>query len=46
MSAAAIALFAVCAALIGFFALVAWGLASAGSEELERKRRLDRSRER
>ena len=38
MSPAAIALFVFCAALIGFFVLVAWGLGNAAAEDLERKR--------
>ena len=38
MEPIAIALFALCAALIGFFGLVFWGLAQMASEELERKR--------
>ena len=39
MSTAAIALFIFCAALIGFFCLVAWGLGNAAAEDLERSRR-------
>jgi len=38
MNPAAIALFIFCAALIGFFTVVAWGIARAAGEELERKR--------
>ncbi|HEX6115782.1 MAG TPA: hypothetical protein VFY99_01690 [Solirubrobacterales bacterium] len=43
MSPAAIALFVLCAALIGFLCLVAWGLGSAAAEDLERSRRRGRS---
>jgi len=39
MSAAAIALFVFCAALIGFLCIVAWSLGSAVAEDLERSRR-------
>ena len=39
MSPAAIALFIFCAALIGFFCLVAWGLGTAAAEDLERSQR-------
>jgi hypothetical protein len=39
MEPIAIALFALCAALIGFFAIVFWGLARMAGEELERSRR-------
>jgi hypothetical protein len=39
MEPIAIALFALCAALIGFFALVFWGLAQMVGEELERSRK-------
>ena len=39
MSLAAIALFIFCAALIGFFCLVAWGLGSLTADEYERSRR-------
>ncbi len=38
MEPIAIALFALCAALIGFFGLVFWGFAQMTGEELERKR--------
>jgi hypothetical protein len=38
MNPAAIALFVFCAALIGFFCLVAWGIGSAAAEDLERSR--------
>ena len=38
MTVAAIALFLFLACLIGFFALVAWGLADQAGEELERER--------
>ena len=39
MSLAAIALFVFCAALIGFFCLVAWGLGRAAADDLERSQR-------
>ncbi len=39
MSPAAIALFIFCAALIGFFCLVAWGLGNAVADDLERSQR-------
>ena len=39
MSPAAIALFIFCAALIGFFCLVFWGLGRATAEDLERSQR-------
>ena len=42
MTLAAVVLFIFCAALIGFFAVVGWGLANAAGEELERSRRLRR----
>jgi hypothetical protein len=38
MEPIAIALFALCAALIGFFGLVFWGFARMAGEELERSR--------
>jgi hypothetical protein len=38
VSAAAIALFGLLVCLIGFFVLVAWGLADQAGEELRRKR--------
>ena len=38
MEPIAIALFAFCAALIGFFGVVFWGLAQMTREELERSR--------
>jgi hypothetical protein len=38
MEPVAIALFALCAALIGFFGLVFWGLAQMAGEELDRSR--------
>jgi hypothetical protein len=38
MEPIAIALFALCAALIGFFGIIFWGLAQMASEELERSR--------
>ena len=40
MTVAAVALFLFLACLIGFFALIAWGLADQAGEELERKRKL------
>ena len=40
MSLVAAVLFVFCAALIGFFLLVAWGIADAAGEEYEEKRRL------
>lgn len=42
MEPVAIALFAFCAALIGFFGVVFWGLAQMSGEELERFRRRSR----
>ena len=39
MNPATVALFIFCAALIGFFCLVAWGLGSAAAEDLERSQR-------
>jgi hypothetical protein len=38
VTTAAVALFVFLACLIGFFALIAWGLAGQAGEELERKR--------
>ena len=43
MTPAAIALFVFCAALIGFFVLVAWGLGNAAAEDLERSQERKRS---